>query len=162
MLAFVLMAICTAATVLSVVDPPEPVTPPRRTGAAPPVTVLKPLCAADDTVAANLSTFFRQDYPAYEIVFGVADAADPAVAVARPLMAAHPGVSVRVVVHDGRQGLNRRSPICAACSPPAARTSKRSAALRAWPASSRRTTSLAACSPRPATRSGSPTKWSAT
>jgi len=106
MMAFLLMALCTAATVVSLLA--LATTRLRRSvaGQTPPITVLKPLCGADEALRANLETFFRQSYPDYEIVFGVADASDPAAAVARELMAAHPGVPARLVVHDGRQGLN--------------------------------------------------------
>ncbi len=107
MLAFLLMAICTSATAISIVAlaAARRQRPVAADGASP-VTALKPLCGADDSLRANLETFFRQDYPAYEIVFGVADAHDPAAAVARELIAAHPDVRARLVVHDGRQGLN--------------------------------------------------------
>jgi ceramide glucosyltransferase len=108
MLAFLLMALCTSTTLVSLAA----LAVRRRAAAAspagdrPPVTVLKPLCGADDRLAANLETFFRQDYPDHEIVFGVAGEADPAAAVARALIAAHPEVPARLVVHDGRSGLN--------------------------------------------------------
>jgi ceramide glucosyltransferase len=106
MLAFVLMAACTAATLCGLVALARATLarPPRAP--AQPVTVLKPLCGADDSLRANLETFFRQDHPAYEVVFGVADADDPAAAVARAVMAAHTEVPARLVVHDGRRGLN--------------------------------------------------------
>src|SRR5262249_45259318 len=103
-----LMAACTAITLAQVVS--LLVATRRRAGAwaataTPPVSVLKPLCGADDDLAANLDTFFRQRYPAFELVFGVVGD-DPAAAVVRRLMAAHPGVRARLVVHDGGRGLN--------------------------------------------------------
>jgi ceramide glucosyltransferase len=76
-----------------------------RVDAAPPVSVLKPLCGADDALEANLETFFRQRYPRFELVFGVVGD-DPAAAVVRRLLARHPEVPARLVVHDGRRGLN--------------------------------------------------------
>jgi ceramide glucosyltransferase len=106
MLAFVLMATCTAATLLSLGALAQVTRRRQRGTVQPAITVLKPLCGADDALRANLEPFFRQAYPGYELVFGVADARDPAVAVARELMAAHPDVPARLVVHDGRQGLN--------------------------------------------------------
>jgi ceramide glucosyltransferase len=54
-------------------------------GHHPPVTILKPLRGPGVELADNLETFCRQDYPDYEIVFGVEDASDPAVAVVRSL-----------------------------------------------------------------------------
>src|SRR5881397_4378013 len=63
----------------------------RRAGAAspdvalPPVTVLKPLKGPGVDLYDNLASFCRLDYPAYQIVFGVEDARDPAVAVVRQI-----------------------------------------------------------------------------
>src|SRR5262249_16321004 len=54
---------------------------PRPGGQLPPVTVLKPLKGADVRLSDNLATFSRPDYPAYQVVFGVDDPDDPAVAV---------------------------------------------------------------------------------
>ena len=50
-------------------------------GCKPPVSVLKPLCGHDDGLEENLRGFFVQDYPEYEVVFGVHRQDDPAVAV---------------------------------------------------------------------------------
>jgi ceramide glucosyltransferase len=71
-----------------------------------PVTVLKPLCGADDDLERNLETFFVQTHPHYELVFGVEGAADPAIAVVRRLRARFPQVRARLVVHSGGRGLN--------------------------------------------------------
>ena len=60
---------------------------PRRAPTSPPVTILKPLCGADDDLEANLATFFELDYPDFELVFGVEGDADPAIAVVRGLRA---------------------------------------------------------------------------
>lgn len=80
--------------------------PSGRGGAAPPVTVLKPLCGADPALEANLESFFVQDHPAYEIVLGAEDPDDPALALARRVVARHPGVRARVVVSRGGAGRN--------------------------------------------------------
>ncbi|HWP64301.1 MAG TPA: bacteriohopanetetrol glucosamine biosynthesis glycosyltransferase HpnI [Candidatus Limnocylindria bacterium] len=56
----------------------------------PPVTVLKPLKGADRELFANLETFCRQDYPTFQIVFGVDTPDDPAAEVVRRLQRAHP------------------------------------------------------------------------
>lgn len=74
--------------------------------APPPVTVLKPLAGADPRLADNLRSFFEQDHPDYELLFGCEDAADPAVAVVRALIAEHPRVRARLVVHEGPRGSN--------------------------------------------------------
>lgn len=72
----------------------------------PPLSVLKPLCGADPSLEENLESFFRQDHPNYEIVFGVEDPADPAVPVARALIARHPERRARLVIHRTAAGAN--------------------------------------------------------
>ncbi len=75
----------------------------------PPVTVLKPLHAAEPDLAERLARFCRQDYGgALQIVFGVQDAAAPAAAVARQVRDAFPDRDILLAV-DGRiHGSNRK------------------------------------------------------
>jgi ceramide glucosyltransferase len=106
MLIALLVTICTlaaAAAVASVVR----VTGRRIAAACPrePITVLKPLCGADEALEANLETFFGQRHADFELVFGLERDDDPARAVVERLRARHPVVRARVVVH-GRRGLN--------------------------------------------------------
>lgn len=70
------------------------------------VSVLKPLCGKDAELEKNLETFFAQDQPEFELVFGVVDASDPALAVVERVRARHPQVPCQVVVHDGAGALN--------------------------------------------------------
>jgi ceramide glucosyltransferase len=74
--------------------------------ALPPVSILKPLKGVDAELASNLKSFFVLDYPHYELVFGVQDATDPAVDVARQVAAEFPEVAVRFVVDGRRVGFN--------------------------------------------------------
>ncbi len=54
---------------------------PRRLADCPAVTILKPLHGLEPNLYANLAGFCAQDYPSpVQIVFGVDDPADPAVA----------------------------------------------------------------------------------
>ena len=48
-----------------------------RGGPLPPVTVLKPLKGPGIELYENLVTFCRQDYPSYQVVFGVSGASFP-------------------------------------------------------------------------------------
>lgn len=61
------------------------------------VSILKPVAGADDDLRANLESFARLDYPAYEIVFGIASRRDPAVPVVQAFLAAHPELPARLV-----------------------------------------------------------------
>lgn len=71
-----------------------------------PVTVLKPLCGADPSLRENLESFFVQDHPAYELLFGVERADDPAIPVVEALIAEHPHVRARLIVHVAPRGEN--------------------------------------------------------
>jgi ceramide glucosyltransferase len=70
-------------------------------GWRPPVTVLKPLCGAEAQLAECLRSLARQSYPAVQVVFGVRDASDPAVAVVEQLRREFPALDLDLVV-DGR------------------------------------------------------------
>jgi ceramide glucosyltransferase len=76
-------------------------TPDRADPSLPTVSILKPLKGLDVDLFENLSTFCRQNYPVFQIVFGVADADDPAVKVVRQLQAHNPSVQIDLVI-DGR------------------------------------------------------------
>ena len=52
----------------------------------PPVSLLKPLYGVDPELKTNLETFFRQDYPVFEILFAVRNESDPSAAVVQQLM----------------------------------------------------------------------------
>ncbi len=94
-----------AVAVLARVRLRGPATPPGPATAPEPISVLKPLCGVDQALEASLRSFFEQRYPDYEIVIGVQDPDDPALAVARKLKAEYPQRACRIVVHNG-DGLN--------------------------------------------------------
>jgi ceramide glucosyltransferase len=62
------------------------------------VSILKPLCGADDELERNLTSFFRLDHEPLQLVFGVANPADPALALVRRLARRHPERDVAIVV----------------------------------------------------------------
>jgi ceramide glucosyltransferase len=71
------------------------------------VSVLKPLCGAEPRLAANLNSFCEQDYPAdWQIVFGVREDNDPAIAVVQELQARHPGRDIQLVIDGELHGSN--------------------------------------------------------
>src|SRR5471030_1178681 len=74
----------------------------------PPVTILKPLYGAEPGLYENLRSFCKQDYPNYQIVFGVRDEADPALRVAKRLLVEFPALAIEVVVSSVQHGSNRK------------------------------------------------------
>ena len=71
------------------------------------VTILKPLHGDEPGLAENLETFLNQDYPGdVQIVFGVHDNTDPALAVVERLVAKYPGRDIRVVRDHALHGTN--------------------------------------------------------
>jgi ceramide glucosyltransferase len=68
-------------------------------GNKPPISVLKPLCGHDDGLEENLRSFMVQDYPEYEVLFGVHRPDDPAVAVAEKIITEFGGrTSARLII----------------------------------------------------------------
>jgi len=63
-----------------------------------PISILKPLAGLDLGLEANLRTFFDQDYPAFEILFAVRDADDPAAKVVEKLQREYPRILTRLLV----------------------------------------------------------------
>ena len=68
-------------------------------GNEPPISVLKPLCGHDDGLEENLRSFMVQDYPEYEVLFGIHRQDDPAVAVAEKIISEFSGrISARLII----------------------------------------------------------------
>src|SRR6188768_1820517 len=71
-----------------------------------PVSVLKPLNGSDDDLYANLHSFFAQDLPEIQLVFGVTNESDPAVSIVLRLQREFPDVDCELVVHREDTALN--------------------------------------------------------
>lgn len=78
----------------------------RSTAAPVPITLIRPVCGRDPKDEATLGSSFTQDYPDYDLIFCVADAADPVVPLVHDLIAAHPHVPARLLVGDDRISAN--------------------------------------------------------
>jgi ceramide glucosyltransferase len=72
----------------------------RATPAAslPPVTIFKPVHGMEEQLAANLESFFQQDYPDYEVIFGVRDRENPAAQIAERVRSRHPHIPSQLIV----------------------------------------------------------------
>jgi ceramide glucosyltransferase len=87
---------------------------PRRAAPAPGesmphVTILKPLHGTEPGLLANLTSFCTQNYPGtVQIVFGVQDPRDEAIAVVEELRAKFPDRHLDLVVDTTMHGLNRK------------------------------------------------------
>ncbi|HWY21639.1 MAG TPA: glycosyltransferase [Candidatus Acidoferrum sp.] len=64
----------------------------------PPVSVLKPVHGLEALLKENIESFFRQDYPNYEILFAADEANDAALDVVREVCGRYPHIRSRVLV----------------------------------------------------------------
>ncbi len=71
-----------------------------------PVSILKPLKGIDPEIWESFCSHCEQDYPKYEIIFGVSDPADPAIEVVRKLQAKYPKVPIQLIQCDRVLGTN--------------------------------------------------------
>jgi len=82
----------------------------RQTSAiTPPVTILKPLRGVDPEMYESFRSHCVQDYPEYEIIFGVSEPDDPAVEAVHRLMREFPNCKIRLLVCPEVLGNNRKT-----------------------------------------------------
>ena len=74
----------------------------------PPITVLKPLYGDEPLLEEGLTTFCQQDYPDWQIVFGVQSPSDPAIQVVERLKARFPQLDIDLVIDSRDHGPNRK------------------------------------------------------
>ena len=72
----------------------------------PPISILKPLRSTDPEMYESFRSHCLQDYPEYEVIFGVSDAADPAVPLVERLQKEFPRQAIRLIVCDQALGAN--------------------------------------------------------
>jgi ceramide glucosyltransferase len=75
---------------------------------APPVTVLKPLCGAEPETYECLRSFCDQTYAEFQIVFGVSDSDDPALAVVQRLQREFPHRDLQIAIDRRLHGSSRK------------------------------------------------------
>jgi ceramide glucosyltransferase len=73
-----------------------------------PVTILKPLCGVERDTYDCLRSFCVQDFPDYQVVFGVSDANDPVVPLVQRLQREYPHRELSLVIDRRLHGSNRK------------------------------------------------------
>ncbi len=73
--------------------------PPAADADLPAVSVIKPVHGLEPQLRENIESFFRQEYPSYELLFGADTADDAAIGVIREVSARYPQVPNRIIVH---------------------------------------------------------------
>ncbi len=74
----------------------------------PPITILKPLCGAEPALYEQLRSFCQQNYPHWQIVFGVRDAHDRALEAVRRLRSEFPQLDLQVAVDPTQHGASSK------------------------------------------------------
>lgn len=78
----------------------------RPTRFLPPISILKPLKGTDPEIYESFRSHCLQDYPEYEIIFGVSDPNDPAVESVKALQREFPDRRIQLVVSEKILGAN--------------------------------------------------------
>lgn len=88
----------------------NPRSKPKKSGDpyAPAVSILKPLCGKDRFAYECIASQFVQDYPSFEIIFGVSDPNDLVVPVVHEVMQEAPEVQAKLIFCSERLGANRK------------------------------------------------------
>jgi ceramide glucosyltransferase len=96
--------VATYVKLSSALDPRDE---PARAAASfsPPVSILKPLKGTDGNLYDNLLSFVNQDYPHFEILFGL-NSNDSAVPIVKQIQQESPGKDIRIIIHDEVIGYN--------------------------------------------------------
>jgi ceramide glucosyltransferase len=77
-------------------------------GHLPPLSILKPLKGEDPEIYESFRSHCLQDYPEYELIFGVSDPADPAVRAVEQLRQEFPHRAIQLIVCPQQLGANTK------------------------------------------------------
>jgi len=73
--------------------------PAPKDAELPGVSVIKPVHGLEPQLRENVESFFRQDYPQFEILFGADTADDAALEIVKEVSARYPRIPSRIIVH---------------------------------------------------------------
>jgi ceramide glucosyltransferase len=83
--------------------------PPSYAGPArPAVTVLKPLCGNEFALYEQLCSVCAQDYPQFQLIFGLQNARDTALPAVRRVQRQFPALDIDCVIDATRHGVNAK------------------------------------------------------
>jgi ceramide glucosyltransferase len=97
---YYILCLWSARSFLRADRPPE--------GFTPPVSILKPLRGTDREIYESFRSHCEQDYPEYEIIFGVSEPNDPAIPVVERLIREHSQRDIRLIVCPQALGTNTK------------------------------------------------------
>ncbi|MGO9125148.1 MAG: bacteriohopanetetrol glucosamine biosynthesis glycosyltransferase HpnI [Terriglobales bacterium] len=80
----------------------------RATPPGPPVSILKPLKGADPGMYESFRSHCVQDYPEYEVIFGVSEPSDPAIPLVEKLQSEFPRLAIRLMICPEQLGANTK------------------------------------------------------
>jgi len=78
----------------------------HRAAARQPITVFKPLCGDEPRLYENLAALCEQDYPEYQLLFGLRDPLDGARAAVEQLQSRYPQRDIQLIVDSRIHGSN--------------------------------------------------------
>jgi ceramide glucosyltransferase len=103
---FYLLSIWSARSYLS--RQGEPTSQTAHPPFYPPVSILKPLRGADSHLYESFRSHCLQDFSQYEIIFGVSEPDDPAIAVVERIKQEFPNLSIQLIVCAQNLGANTK------------------------------------------------------
>jgi ceramide glucosyltransferase len=81
---------------------------PVSSSFTPRVTLLKTVFGLEPRLEENLESFFAQDYPAFELIFGARNNEDPAIRIVEHLRRKYPAIPVKIVFSGEPQRPNAK------------------------------------------------------
>jgi ceramide glucosyltransferase len=74
----------------------------------PAITILKPVYGLDPEMSENLRSFCQQDYPNYQIIFGLHSNNDPAIPIIKKVIKEFEDIDVSFIVNSQLHGANHK------------------------------------------------------